>query len=73
MAEQPHDTQDRESDAAQGHALPREAEEASRALVEVQELLRRHRLAVEVAHRQHYGEQENRHELVEHAGRAAGA
>ncbi|HWS73796.1 MAG TPA: magnesium transporter [Quisquiliibacterium sp.] len=29
-------------------------------------MLRRHRLAVEVAHRQHYGEQENRHELVEH-------
>jgi len=44
---------------------PRDPEEASRALAEVQELLRRHNLVLEVAHRQRHGEADERHELVE--------
>lgn len=45
--------------------LPRDPEEASRALSGVQELLRRHYLVLDVAHRQRHGEGEARHELVE--------
>jgi hypothetical protein len=45
--------------------LPRDPEAASRALGEVQELLRRHHLVLDVAHRQRYGEGDDRHELVE--------
>jgi magnesium transporter len=45
--------------------LPRDPEAASRALLEVQEMLRRHRVVVELAHRQRHGEPEERHELVE--------
>ena len=66
MAEHDQEPQDHVSEADVSSAQPRDAEEASRALAEVQELLRRHRLAVEVAHRQHYGEGEGRHVLVEH-------
>jgi magnesium transporter len=44
---------------------PRDPEAASRALLEVQELLRRHNLVLEVAQRQSHGETEQRHELVE--------
>ncbi|MCM5570678.1 magnesium transporter [Burkholderiaceae bacterium FT117] len=43
----------------------RDPEAASRALGEVQELLRRHRVVLELAHRQRHGEPEERHELVE--------
>ena len=43
----------------------RDPEAASRALAEVQELLRRHNLILELAHRQRHGEAEERHELVE--------
>ena len=50
-----------ESDAP----LQRDPEAASRALFEVQELLRRHALVLELAHRQHEGEAEQRRELVE--------
>ncbi|MFP5461279.1 MAG: magnesium transporter [Gammaproteobacteria bacterium] len=66
MAEHDQEAQDSGSDAALQAAQPRDAEDASRALHEVQDMLRRHRLAVEVAHRQHYGEGEGRHVLVEH-------
>ena len=45
--------------------LPSDPEAASRALAEIQELLRRYELALEVAHRQRYGEGDERHELVE--------
>lgn len=45
--------------------LPSDPEAASRSLAEIQELLRRHELALEVAHRQRYGEGDERHELVE--------
>ncbi len=65
MAEHVPPPEDHVSDEPHSSA-PREAEEASRALVEVQELLRRHRLALEVAHRQNYGEGAGRHVLVEH-------
>ncbi|MFO0985713.1 MAG: CBS domain-containing protein, partial [Planctomycetota bacterium] len=44
---------------------PRDPEQASRALAEVQDLLRRHDLVLEIAHRQRHGEAEERHELVE--------
>ncbi len=44
---------------------PRDPEEATRALGEVQELLRRHSLVLEVAHRERHGETDERHELVE--------
>jgi magnesium transporter len=45
--------------------LPRDPEAASRALLEVQDMLRRHRVVVELAHRQRHGEPDERHELVE--------
>jgi magnesium transporter len=64
MAE--HDALENERESAvQAAPLPRDPEEASRALGEVQELLRRHQVIVELAHRQRYGEGEERHELVE--------
>ncbi|MBX3612333.1 MAG: magnesium transporter [Burkholderiaceae bacterium] len=44
---------------------PRDPEQASRALAEVQDLLRRHDLVLEIAHRQRHGEAQERHELVE--------
>ena len=43
----------------------RDPEEAQRALLQVQELLRRHNVLVELAHRQDYGEGVDRHQLVE--------
>ena len=43
----------------------RDPEEASRALNEVQELLRRHRVVLDLAHRQQHGEDAERHSLVE--------
>lgn len=46
-------------------ALPRDPEEAQRALAEVQDLLRRHALAVTVAQREQHGEDDERHALVE--------
>src|SRR5687767_14068938 len=49
-----------DSDAQQ----QRDPEAASRALADIQELLRRHRLVLEVAERQQYGESPERHELV---------
>ncbi len=55
----------RESTDSPQARLPRDPEEASRALGEVQELLRRHQLVVDLAHRQRHGEDEQRHELVE--------
>jgi magnesium transporter len=64
MAEHDELQNEREA-AAQAAPLPRDPEEASRALGEVQELLRRHQVIVELAHRQRYGEGEERHELVE--------
>ncbi len=68
MAEQLHDPQDLGS--VQPHSepsrkVPREAEDASRALVEVQEMLRRHRLAVDAAQRQHQSQDLDRDLLVE--------
>ena len=45
--------------------LRRDPEDASRALAQVQELLRRHNVVTELAHRQHHGEDEARHRLVE--------
>jgi magnesium transporter len=55
----------REHPVATQARLPRDPEAASRALGEVQELLRRHHLVLDVAHRQRYGEGDDRHELVE--------
>ena len=52
-------------DEALAIAQPRDPEQASRALAGVQDLLRRHDLVVEIAHRQRHGEAEDRHELVE--------
>ena len=43
----------------------RDPEAASRALSEIQELLRRHRVVLDLAHRQTHGEGPERHELVE--------
>ena len=43
---------------------PRDPEEASRALAEVQDLLSRHHLVLELAHKQSHGEDPERHELV---------
>ncbi|MFT3799864.1 MAG: magnesium transporter [Burkholderiaceae bacterium] len=45
--------------------LRRDSEEASRALLQVQELLRKHNLLRELAHRQNFGEGEDKHQLVE--------
>ena len=44
----------------------RDPEQAQRALIEVQELLRRHQLVLDLAHRQQHGEDDERHKLVEH-------
>lgn len=44
----------------------RDPEEASRGLNEVQELLRRHQVVLDLAHRQQHGEDPERHHLVEH-------
>jgi magnesium transporter len=52
-------------DDAPAMPQPRDPEQASRALAEVQDLLRRHDLVLEIAHRQRHGEAEERHELVE--------
>jgi len=69
MAEQDADTRVDEAEQrpvdAPAAPHPRDPEEASRALAEVQELLRRHNLVLEVAHRQRHGEADERHELVE--------
>ncbi len=55
----------REQNNASPAKLPRDPEAASRALGEVQDMLRRHHLVAELAHRQRYGEGAERHELVE--------
>jgi magnesium transporter len=47
------------------HLIPSDPEAASRSLAEVQGLLERHNIVVELAHRQRHGEGEERHELVE--------
>lgn len=60
-----NETLERELSPAPVATSTREPEEASRALVEVQELLRRYELTVDLAHRQQYGEGDARHELVE--------
>ncbi|MCX7273786.1 MAG: magnesium transporter [Burkholderiales bacterium] len=65
MASQESLPETRENATAAQARLPRDPEEASRALGAVQELLRRHHLVVELAHRQRYGEADDRHELVE--------
>ena len=49
-----------------GNTGQRDPEQASRALMEVQELLRRHQLVLDLAHRQQHGEDDERHQLVEH-------
>ncbi len=66
MADQPDTPTERESPPHPDALLPHDPEEASRALAEVRELLERHRLVFEVAHRQRHGEADERHELVEH-------
>lgn len=43
---------------------PRDPEAASRALTEIQELLGRHHVVLELAHRQSHGEDADRHQLV---------
>jgi len=65
MPEIPENPSDRAAAEMPSHHT-REPEGASRALVEVQELLRRFSLTAELAHRQHHGEADDRHELVEH-------
>jgi magnesium transporter len=52
---------DREEDMSQ---QPRDPEAASRALTEIQELLGRHHIVLELAHRQSHGEDADRHKLV---------
>ncbi|MGD9944529.1 MAG: hypothetical protein AB7S98_14950, partial [Burkholderiaceae bacterium] len=47
------------------HEGSRDPDDASRALSEVQELLRRHNLVLDLAQRQRHGESDERHELVE--------
>ena len=59
------DLSGRESPNGHPPSPPSDPEAASRALSEVQQLLRRYELALEVAHRQRYGEADERHELVE--------
>ncbi|NBS66494.1 MAG: magnesium transporter [Betaproteobacteria bacterium] len=54
-----------ESESESGDDQQRDPEEASRALNEVQELLRRHRVVLDLAHRQQHGEDAERHSLVE--------
>ena len=53
------------TDEASESTLPRDPEAASRALLEVQEMLARHNLVLELTHRQTHGEDEARHSLVE--------
>ena len=65
MAEQETHSVDRQVDAQQPARAPREPEAAGRALAEVQELLRRHRLVEEVTQRQQQGTADERRELVE--------
>lgn len=64
MADPQIQPDDREP-AAPPARQPRDPEEASRALIEVQEMLRRHHVVFELAHRQRHGEQADRQELVE--------
>jgi magnesium transporter len=64
MAEQDNHIPEREI-AADAPRQAREPEEAARALEEVQELLRRHRLVEELSHRQDEGATEDRRELIE--------
>jgi magnesium transporter len=58
-------TAGRESVAGHPAPLPSDPEAASRALAETQELLRRFELALSVVQRQHHGEPDDRHALVE--------
>jgi len=55
----------RDSENGSDTQQSRDPEAASRALSEIQELLRRHRLVLDLAHRQTHGEGPDRHELVE--------
>jgi magnesium transporter len=55
----------REPDSGPDASQARDPEAASRALAEVQELLRRHQVVLELARRQTHGEDGERHELVE--------
>ena len=64
-AEEAEAASPREYESGPDASQPRDPEAASRALGEVQELLRRHRVVLELAHRQRHGEAEERHELVE--------
>jgi len=64
MAEQDNHIPEREI-ATDAPRQAREPEEAARALEEVQELLRRHRLVEELSHRQNEGATEDRRELIE--------
>ncbi len=64
MAEQPL-APEREIAAEEQAVVPSDPEEASRALAEVQDLLKRHRIVLDLAQRQHYGEDDARHDLVE--------
>ncbi len=69
MAEQDADIRaepaDERPDDAPAVPQPRDPEQATRALAEVQDLLRRHDLVLEVAQRQRHGEPDERHDLVE--------
>ena len=65
MAGQDTETIEREGVALTPAPSPRDPEDASRALGEVQELLRRHRLVEEVTHLQHQGDRAERRDLVE--------
>ena len=65
MAEQDTETKDPELSAGNEAQQPRDPEDAWRALEEVQELLRRHRLVEEVTDRQQRGDSDERRELVE--------
>ncbi len=56
---------DEDPGAEDSEAQSRDPEQATRALIEVQELLRRHQLVLELAHRQQHGEDSDRHHLVE--------
>ena len=56
MAEQETLSPERELAASTGAPLPRDPDDASRALGEVQELLRRHQLVEELAGKPHFGE-----------------
>ncbi|MEN9762635.1 MAG: magnesium transporter [Pseudomonadota bacterium] len=69
MADAPHAKLEAHAETGEGiereAQQPRDPEEASRALADVQELLRRHALVLDIAQRQVHGEDEERQRLVE--------